>query len=120
MRKIVFYLILFFGLSGVLFPKAKSSLKNKDIVRSNGVIKSCENNSAFSNEDLVLQYLNSIQNHFSNDGWLVPAMEDNSGQTFNNAVTAMAFILKGEKQRAERILDFFAQRTDPSNSNLNS
>lgn len=121
MRKTVFfYIILFFGLSGVLFPKAKSSLKNKDIVRSNGVIKSCENNSAFSNEDLVLQYLNSIQDHFSNDGWLVPAMEDNSGQTFNNAVTAMAFILKGEKQRAERILDFYAQRIDSSNSNLNS
>ena len=120
MRKIVFYFILFFGLSGILFPKAKSSLKNKDIVRSNGVIKSCENNSAFSNKDLVLQYLKSIQDHFSNDGWLVPAMEDNSGQTFNNAVTAMAFILKGEKQRAERILDFYAQRIDSSNSNLNS
>jgi len=123
MSKIVFFaLILFFGLSGVLFPKTKSSLNNFYIIKSNDVKTSYENNakSAFSNEDLVLQYLNSIQDHFSNDGWLVPAMEDNSGQTFNNAVTAMAFILKGEKQRAERILDFYAQRIDSSNSNLNS
>jgi hypothetical protein len=46
-------------------------------------------------------------------------MEDNSGQTFNNAVTAMAFILSGEKERAERILDFYVNRTDTTNQILN-
>ena len=59
-----------------------------------------------------LKYLESIQDNFSNDKWLVPAQEDNSGQTFNNALTAMAFILEGEKERAERILDFYADRVD--------
>ena len=47
-------------------------------------------------------------------------MEDNSGQTFNNALTAMAFILSGEKERAERILDFYAERTDTTNRELNN
>ena len=120
MRIIIFSnLIILLSFEVMIFPKAKSSLNNYSAAGSNRVIKSCENNSAFSNEDLVLQYLNSIQDNFSNDGWLVPAMEDNSGQTFNNAVTAMAFILSGEKQRAEKILDFYAQRTDSSNNALN-
>jgi len=70
-------------------------------------------------QHLVLQYLKSIQDNFSNEHLLVPAMEDNSGQTFNNAVTAMAFILEGEKERAERILDFYASRTDSSNQVIN-
>jgi hypothetical protein len=34
-------------------------------------------------------------------------MEDNVAQTFNNALAAMCFTLKGEKERAERILDYF-------------
>ena len=70
--------------------------------------------------EAVLQYLKDIQDNFSGEGLLVPAMEDNHGQTFNNAVTAMAFILTGEKERAERILDFYASRTDTSNTILNS
>lgn len=73
-----------------------------------------------TNEELVLEYLKDIQDNFSNDGWLIPAMEDNSGQTFNNAVTAMAFILTGERLRAERMLDFYADRTDTSNQVLNN
>jgi len=71
-------------------------------------------------EGLVLEYLKNIQDNFSRDGLLVPAMEDNSGQTFNNAVTAMAFILSGEKLRAERILDFYAAGTDSVNQILNN
>jgi|WetSurMetagenome_2_1015567.scaffolds.fasta_scaffold34803_3 hypothetical protein len=73
-----------------------------------------------SNEELVLQYLKSIQDNFSQNHWLVPAMEDNSGQTFNNALTAMAFILSGEKERAERILDFYAIRIDSANQIINN
>jgi len=73
------------------------------------------------NQDVqsVLQYLKSIQDNFSTDKWLVPAMEDNSGQTFNNALTAMAFTLTGEKERAERILNFYAGRADTLNAILN-
>jgi hypothetical protein len=71
------------------------------------------------NKESVLSYLKNIQDNFSSDKWLVPAMEDNSGQTFNNGVTAMAFILSGEKERAERILDFYALRTDSANQILN-
>ncbi|HSP89111.1 MAG TPA: T9SS type A sorting domain-containing protein [Ignavibacteriaceae bacterium] len=78
------------------------------------------NPSETTNEELVLQYLKNIQDNFSYDAFLVPAMEDNSGQTFNNAVTAMAFILTDEKERAERILDFYANRMDSSNQILNS
>jgi hypothetical protein len=116
-------LILIFSSVEFLFPKVFYNVSNTTIINTVGKISSHEDKkilSALNDEDLVLQYLNSIQDHFSSDGWLVPAMEDNSGQTFNNAVTAMAFILKGEKQRAERILDFYAQRIDSSNSNLNS
>ncbi len=72
-----------------------------------------------TNEELVLSYLESIQDNFSNDKMLVPAQEDNSGQTFNNALTAMAFILEGEKERTERILDFYSDRVDQSNMDLN-
>jgi hypothetical protein len=72
-----------------------------------------------SNEELVLQYLKNIQDNFSLNQWLIPAMEDNSGQTFNNALIAMAFILSGEKERAERILDFYAVRTDSANQVIN-
>jgi hypothetical protein len=72
-----------------------------------------------SKEELVLQYLKNIQDNFSQNHWLVPAMEDNSGQTFNNALTAMAFILSGERERAERILDFYASRTDSANQIIN-
>ena len=81
--------------------------------QSHGTMSSAES----GKEELVLQYLKAIQDNFSEENLLIPAMEDNSGQTFNNAVTAMAFILTGEKERAERILDFYAQRTDSCNLN---
>ena len=93
------------SISNNTFPHA-NTISNQSIIET-------------SNQELVLQYLKDIQDNFSNDNWLVPAMEDNSGQTFNNAVTAMAFILTNEKERAERILDFYANRTDTANQNLN-
>lgn len=67
-------------------------------------------------EPLVLEYLKRVQDTSSPDKWLVPAQEDNSAQTFNNALVAMAFTLKGEKSRAERILDFYAKATVRSNA----
>lgn len=39
--------------------------------------------SEFNNEELILQYLKNIQDNFSADGWVVPAMEDNSGERSN-------------------------------------
>lgn len=66
-------------------------------------------------DPLVLEYLKQLQDSFSPDKILVPAMEDAVASTFNNALVAMAFILKDEKERAERILDFFAEATDPDN-----
>ncbi len=122
MRKIILLaFLLLFGFGGYLFPKGVNNLKDIPTIKSNKIKSNLGGRSTASpqnSKDLVLQYLNSIQDYFSNEHWLVPAMEDNSAQTFNNAVTAMAFILSGEKQRAERILDFYAQRTNSSNTNL--
>lgn len=64
---------------------------------------------------LVLEWLKANQDASSPEKKLVSSMEDNIAQTFNNAITAMAFILKGERERAERILDFYASATDPDN-----
>ncbi len=107
-------IFLLFLLAGYLYPNVN---QNKNFAGSNTTPN--QSTVKANNEELVLEYLKNIQDNFSNDSWLVPAMEDNSGQTFNNAVTAMAFILVREKERAERILDFYASRTDTSNINLN-
>jgi hypothetical protein len=69
-------------------------------------------------DPLVLEWLKAVQDVSSPERQLLSSMEDNIAQTFNNALAAMAFILKGEKQRAERILDFYAARTDPGNTAL--
>ncbi len=69
-------------------------------------------------DPLVLEYLKRIQDSSSADKALVPSMEDNVAQTFNNAVVAIAFILKGERERAERILDFYAKATRVNNDDI--
>ncbi len=72
--------------------------------------------SALIAEDpLVLEYLKAMQDISSSDKALVSSMEDNIVQTFNNSIVAMAFILKGERERAERILDFYAKATRVNN-----
>lgn len=117
MKKIIYLTGIFLLLvsSESIFPNVSANQKfpeiNTDLNYNDG-IKS-------NNEQLVLQYLINIQDNFSSTHLLVPAMEDNSGQTFNNALTAMAFILSGEKERAERILDFYSSRTDTTNLILN-
>ncbi len=68
-------------------------------------------------ELLVLQYLKCIQDTSSEKKQLLPSMEGFQAQTFNNALVAMAFILKGEQERAERILDFYMNATDTDNQN---
>lgn len=69
-------------------------------------------------DTLVLEYLKQMQDAGSNEKKLLPSMglEDLEAQTFNNALVAMAFILHGERERAERILDFYANATDLSNT----
>lgn len=69
-------------------------------------------------EDLGgLEFLRQVQDVSSPQRQLVPAMEDTNASTFNNAVVAMAFILKNDRARAERILDFYANAAlNPNNS----
>ncbi len=67
-------------------------------------------------DPLVLEYLKQLQDASSPEKQLLPSMECLQAQTFNNALVAMAFILEGEKERAERILDFYAHATDRSNT----
>ncbi len=66
-------------------------------------------------DPLVLEYLKAMQDTSSGDKALVSSMEDNIAQTFNNSIVAIAFILKGERERAERILDFYANATRVNN-----
>ena len=63
----------------------------------------------------VLEWLKTIQDVSSPDKAGLPSMESNEFQTFNNALVAMAFILEGERERAERILDFYSSATDRNN-----
>jgi hypothetical protein len=101
----------------------KKKVNELQVVISDAARSSSEliptSNTSEQNVQSVLLYLKCIQDSYSTDKWLVPAMEDNSGQTFNNALTAMAFILTGEKDRAERILNFYSGRTDTLNTILN-
>jgi hypothetical protein len=66
-------------------------------------------------DPLVLEYLKILQDNSSKEKMLLPSMEDLQCQTFNNALVAMVFILKDERERAERILNFYANATDPNN-----
>lgn len=72
-------------------------------------------------DPLVLEWLKAVQDNASKDKWLVPSMdvEDSQAQTFNNSLVAMAFILKGERERAERILDFYAKAVNKDNDDPN-
>lgn len=69
-------------------------------------------------DDLILEYLKVMQDVSTVDQQLIPSMENDQAQTFNNALAAMAFMIKGEKERAERILDFFASATDTNNTDM--
>jgi hypothetical protein len=71
---------------------------------------------ALTPEDpLVLEWLKTLQDVSSLARQVLPTTEDNELQTFNNSLVAMAFILKGERERAERILDFYAAATVRTN-----
>jgi len=69
-------------------------------------------------DTLVLNYLKAMQDNSSPGKDLLPSQEDDEAQTFNNSLVAIAFILKGEKERAERILDFYSNATDTTNTDI--
>ena len=64
----------------------------------------------------VLAWMKAVQDVGSLEGQLLPSMEDNRAQTYNNALGAVVFILKDERERAERILDFYAAATRVDNA----
>lgn len=67
-------------------------------------------------DPLVLEWLKLLQDTSSPERQLLPSTRvDNEAQTFNNALCALAFMVKGERERAERILDFYAQATRRDN-----
>jgi hypothetical protein len=67
----------------------------------------------------VLEWLKVMQDNGSKDKKLLPSQEgDDVAQTFNNSLGAMAFIVKGERERAERILDFYAAATVVNNTDV--
>lgn len=75
--------------------------------------------SSMKEEDpLVLSYLKVIQDNSSTGHDLMPAQEDDQAQTFNNSLVAISFIIKDERERAERILDFYANATDINNTDI--
>lgn len=73
-------------------------------------------------DPLVLEYLKQLQDYdfATNTGTgLIRSMEgEDLAHTFNNAVVAMAFLLEGEKVRAEKILDFYSNATDKYNTDI--
>lgn len=71
-------------------------------------------------DPLVLEWLKQVQDTCSGEKQLLPSSMkpgyiENQAQTFNNSLAAMAFMLKGERKRAERILDFYSAATDKKN-----
>ena len=66
-------------------------------------------------DPMVLEWLKQVQDTTTPERQLLGSMQDQQLQTFNNAMAAMAFLLDGETDRAERILDFFAAATDRAN-----
>jgi len=69
-------------------------------------------------DPLILEYLKFMQDISSVDQQLLPAQEDDQAQTFNNSLVAISFIIKDEKTRAERILDFYANATNTNNTDI--
>jgi hypothetical protein len=67
-------------------------------------------------DPLILENLKALQDLSSPERVLLPCQEDNVAHTFSNCLVAMAFLLEGERERAERILDFFATATDENNA----
>jgi hypothetical protein len=67
-------------------------------------------------DPLVLKYLESLQDLSTVSRNLLPTYKGGAqAQTFNNCLAALSFLVKNERERAERILDFYRNATDSSN-----
>ena len=66
----------------------------------------------------VLEWLKAVQDNASCDRILLPSagVGGKDASTYDNAIVAMAFIHKGEQERAKRILDFYANATNRENN----
>lgn len=65
----------------------------------------------------VLEWIKINQDTASPGRQLVAdIIRGDSAQTFNNALAALAFLLMDERERAERILDWYAAATDEANT----
>lgn len=70
-------------------------------------------------DTLVLKYLKVMQDKSSAAGCMLPTYKGGTeAQTFNNSLVAIAYIAKNERERAERILDYYLNATDSSNTDL--
>ncbi|MDA3891491.1 MAG: T9SS type A sorting domain-containing protein [Salinivirgaceae bacterium] len=67
-------------------------------------------------DPLVIEYLKQLQDPVT--GLVRSKANENVAQTFNNALVAMAFILKGHTAEAHAILDFYANATDITNNDV--
>jgi hypothetical protein len=70
-------------------------------------------------DDLVLKYLKVLQDHSSPSGNLLTNDEKTTlVSTFNSSLVVMAYILKNQRARAEKILDFYAAGIDSNNQDI--
>lgn len=74
----------------------------------------------YTYDNCVLEWLELVQDLSTNEKKLLASMsyQDYLLQTYNNSLAAMAFILKDEKDRAERILDFYEDATVIDNNDI--
>jgi F5/8 type C domain/Amylo-alpha-1,6-glucosidase len=66
-------------------------------------------------DNLIFEWMKANQDTATPGKALLSSMEDKQGSTFNNALAVMAFVLKGEKLRAERILNIFSNAMNKDN-----
>jgi hypothetical protein len=113
---------LWLDVTGIADPKTPSTLPRSDTTldpdcEMPGIGFKQRRDAQMQPEDpLVLEWLKLLQDMSSPERQLIPSTTaENEAQTFNNALCAMAFMVKGERERAERILDFYAQATRRNN-----
>ena len=88
------------------------------LLAGNG-FKQRRDNSMVQEDALVYEYLKAIQDQSPNDSTLGSYNGDDSYETFDNSLAAMAFILEKDSIRSGKILDFYAAKTDTNNTNVN-
>ncbi|GEM_PF-590619 len=68
-------------------------------------------------DPLVLKFLEGLQDYSTTAGKLLPTyLGGAQAQTFNNCLVYLSFQVKNERERAERILDFYLNATDSANT----